>query len=157
MKKIESFRVNHTALVPGVYVSRIDYVHDAPVTTYDVRLVRPNTPAVLSPAVMHTIEHLGATYLRNSSLADEVIYFGPMGCRTGFYLILQGNRPPIELKDILTDTFSFIAGFHGDIPGASAEECGNYTDMDLTGAKAESLKYLAVLSQLTAQNTCYPE
>ncbi len=157
MNKIESFRIDHTLLYPGVYISRVDDVNDTPITTYDLRLVKPNTPDVLSSAAMHAMEHLGATFLRNSSLSDEVIYFGPMGCRTGFYLILKGNRSPLDLQSILTDTFAFIAQHNGPIPGASAVECGNYTDMDLDAAKKASEEYLNILKHLSDQNTQYPQ
>lgn len=155
MKKIESFRVDHTKLQPGVYISRVDFVGELPVTTYDLRLIRPNTPDILSAACMHTIEHLGATYLRNSPLADDVIYFGPMGCRTGFYLILKGERAPLDLQSSLTDTFEFIVQYEGEIHGASAVECGNYADMDLLAAKTAGADYLDVLGRLSSQNTIY--
>ncbi len=130
MKRIASFEVDHTTLTPGLYLSRTD----GDVTTYDLRFIRPNTPPFLPCAVMHTIEHLFATYVRNSALADGVVYFGPMGCRTGFYFLTRGlsHRQGIALT---REALAFIAGFEGDIPGATAAECGNFREHDLDGAR----------------------
>ena len=148
MKRIESFSVDHLKLLPGVYESRIDSAGaDCPVTTYDVRITRPNFEPVMNTGEIHTIEHLGATYLRNrEDIKDRVIYWGPMGCRTGFYFILAGRTPVPEINGLMKELFSFVAGFEGRIPGASPEECGNYSDMDLEGAKKRAEKYVEVLN-----------
>ena len=148
MKKIKSFTIDHMTLLPGVYVSRCDVLRPAgalcAITTYDIRMTRPNFEPVMSTAEIHAIEHLGATYLRNrDDLAGRVIYWGPMGCRTGFYFILAGEAE--DVKPLMIDTFSFIASFEGDIPGATPQECGNYSDMDLAAAKERAKKYLEVL------------
>ena len=150
MKKIQSFTIDHMTLLPGVYVSRCDILRGEkesfPVTTYDIRMTRPNFEPVMSTAEIHAIEHLGATYLRNrEDIADRVIYWGPMGCRTGFYFILTGETDVDAVTVLMVDTFSFIADFEGDIPGATPQECGNYSDMDLAAAKARAKKYLEVL------------
>lgn len=133
MERIKSFEVNHNTLHPGLYISRTD----GDVTTYDLRFVRPNTPPFLSTASIHTIEHLFATYVRNSRWKDEVIYFGPMGCRTGFYFLVR-HIPAKEVIGLIQQALSFIAGFSGQIPGASPEECGNYREHDLEGAKKDA-------------------
>ena len=150
MDRIASFCVDHTVLMPGVYVSRID----GDVTTYDLRLVRPNCGSYLENAPIHTIEHLFATYARNCEYKDQVIYFGPMGCRTGFYFLtrLLDNGTVLQ---IIKDGFKFIAEFEGDIPGASAVECGNYLDHDLSAAKKIAVKYCKILAPLTADNMNY--
>ncbi len=143
MKKIASFTVNHLTLLPGIYVSRKDHIGKEILTTFDLRMTRPNFEPVLNTAEIHTIEHLGATYLRNTEeYKDNIIYFGPMGCRTGFYLILGGDY---ESKDILTliqDMFAFIRDFEGEVPGAAARDCGNFLDMNLPMAKYVARKYL---------------
>lgn len=158
MKKIASFTVNHLDLLPGIYVSRIDSVMGNPVTTYDLRMKAPNKEPVLHTAEMHTLEHLGATFLRNHpTLADEVIYFGPMGCRTGFYLILTGERSSEAIAPLITELFEFMANFNDEVPGASARDCGNYLDMNLPMARYEAQKYLDILHHLTPQNLNYPE
>lgn len=142
MQKITSFTVDHEHLKTGLYVSRIDYVQHFPVTTLDIRMTRPNKDAVLSTGVMHTIEHIAATFLRNHKTAkDDVIYFGPMGCRTGFYLILQGNKNSQDCLPLVQEIFHYILSFSGVIPGAHPKECGNYTDMDFEGAKIAAKKY----------------
>ena len=150
MDRIASFCVDHTVLMPGVYVSRID----GDVTTYDLRLVRPNCGGYLENAPIHTIEHLFATYARNCEYKDQVIYFGPMGCRTGFYFLTRSLDNATVLQ-IIKDGFKFIAEFEGDIPGASAVECGNYLDHDLSAAKKIAAKYCKILAPLTADNMNY--
>ena len=143
MKKIASFTVNHLDLYPGVYVSRKDTVGDSVITTFDLRMTAPNREPVMNNAEMHTIEHLAATWLRNDeSIKDKVIYFGPMGCRTGFYLILAGDYTSEEALPIVTKTYEFIRDFEGDVPGASARDCGNYLDMNLPMAKYLAKQYL---------------
>ena len=171
MRKIKSFTVDHMTLLPGVYVSREDRISpfDAfsppgktvvdhasysdkelfPINTYDIRMTRPNFEPVMSTGEIHAIEHLGATYLRNrTDLKYRVIYWGPMGCRTGFYLILTGKTPLKLVIRLMQDTFTFIAGYEGEIPGATPQECGNYSDMDLPAAKARAERYLEVLKAL---------
>ena len=128
MKRIASFEVDHTRLLPGMYLSRTD----GPVTTYDLRFIRPNTPPFLPSAVMHTIEHLFATYARNSRWGEHIVYFGPMGCRTGFYLLTQGMRHE-DVIALTRETLQFIAEYEGEIPGATAVECGNYREQDQIG------------------------
>lgn len=159
MKKIASFTVNHLDLLPGIYISRIDTMGQNMITTYDLRMKKPNKEPVMNTAEIHAIEHIGATFLRNHKLyADEVIYFGPMGCRTGFYLILKGNRSSSEIAPLITELFEFVANFQGDIPGASARDCGNYLDLNLPMANYEAKKYLEeTLQNLTPANLTYPE
>ena len=159
MKKIASFTVNHIDLLPGIYVSRIDTVGEYTITTYDLRMKRPNLEPVLNTAEIHAIEHIGATYLRNHpSFADETIYFGPMGCRTGFYLILKGERSSKDIAPLITELFEFVANFQDEIPGASARDCGNYLDLNLPMANYEAKKYVdTVLHQLTNANLNYPQ
>lgn len=158
MKKIASFTVNHIDLLPGIYVSRIDTVGESVLTTYDLRLKRPNLEPVMNTAEIHTIEHIAATFLRNHPLfADETIYFGPMGCRTGFYLILKGERSSKEIVPLITELFEFVANFEGEIPGASARDCGNYLDMNLPMAKYEAKKYVeTVLRTIDDKHLNYP-
>ena len=147
MEKIKSFTIDHTKLLPGVYVSREDAAENgAPVTTYDIRLTRPNFEPVMGTGEVHTIEHIGATYLRNrADVKDRVIYWGPMGCRTGFYLIMAGAPVLSEVEALMRDLFAFTAAFEGDVPGATPVECGNYSDMDLPAAKARAETYGAIL------------
>ena len=158
MKKIASFTVNHIDLLPGIYVSRIDTVGESVLTTYDLRLKRPNLEPVMNTAEIHTIEHIAATFLRNHPLfADETIYFGPMGCRTGFYLILKGERSSKEIVPLITELFEFVANFEGEVPGASARDCGNYLDMNLPMAKYEAIKYVeTVLRTIDDKHLNYP-
>ena len=151
MKKIASFTVNHDTLETGVYVSRTD--GDA--VTYDLRMKKPNAGSYISPKSLHTIEHLLATYVRNSKYTDDVIYAGPMGCRTGFYLILRDNVSKEELIVLLRETFAYIADFTGDIPGNSRIECGNYLEHDLEAAKADAKEYLEVLLKVTPEMMNY--
>lgn len=157
MKKIESFEVNHLKLNPGVYVSRKDKVGKETVTTFDIRLTKPNIEPVLNTAAIHAIEHIGATFLRNNAdYKEKIIYFGPMGCRTGFYLILAGDLFPKDVVDLLREMFEFIVGFNGDIPGSNAKECGNYLDLNLSMAKFYSEKYLSeVLKNIKSSQMKY--
>ena len=150
MKKIASFSVNHDKLKKGMYVSRID----GDVVTYDLRMKVPNAGDYLSNGALHTFEHLFATYARNSALSDSVIYVGPMGCRTGFYLLTRGLTPAQALE-LTVESFRFMAAFEGAVPGASEVECGNYRDMDLPAAKAEAAAMLPVLEALTAEDLHY--
>ena len=146
MEKIKSFTIDHTKLLPGVYLSREDAAGGQPVTTYDIRLTRPNFEPVMGTGEIHTIEHIGATYLRNrADVKDRVIYWGPMGCRTGFYLIMAGAPALDEVEALMKDLFAFTAAFEGAIPGATPVECGNYSDMDLPAAKARAATYGAIL------------
>ena len=158
MEKIKSFTVDHLRLVPGVYVSRVDYVNAYPVTTFDLRMTSPNDEPVMNTAEVHTIEHLGATFLRNhETYADKTIYFGPMGCRTGFYLILSGEYTSADIVPLMQEMFSFIADFEGDVPGAAAKDCGNYLDMNLPMAKYLARKYLdEVLTDIKKEQLVYP-
>ena len=158
MEKIASFQVNHLTLVPGVYVSRRDHVGKEIVTTFDLRMTRPNKEPVMNTAEVHTLEHLGATFLRNHPVwKDRVIYFGPMGCRTGFYLILSGELEPMDIADLLCEMYAFMADFEGAVPGADAISCGNYLDMNLPMAKYLANRYLEnVLANLSESNTVYP-
>lgn len=135
MKTIASFTVDHERLLTGLYVSRVDMVGDTPVTTFDLRFTRPNREPVMDTAAAHTLEHLGATYLRNEpEWASRVVYFGPMGCRTGFYLILSGKLSPDDVFDLIKAMLEFIVSFSGEIPGAAPAQCGNYLDMNLSMA-----------------------
>lgn len=143
MKKIPSFEVNHLTLIPGVYVSRIDHVGAETLTTYDLRMTRPNYEPVMNTAEVHCMEHLGATFLRNhKEYASRVIYFGPMGCRTGFYLILAGEETPAQIAPLLREMYTFMSTFEGDVPGAAPRDCGNYLDMNLPMARFWSKRYL---------------
>jgi S-ribosylhomocysteine lyase len=157
MEKIASFQVNHLALLPGVYVSRQDHVGEHVITTYDIRMTRPNFEPVMNTAEVHTIEHLGATFLRNHPVyKDRVIYFGPMGCRTGFYLILAGSETSEELVPLMKELFTFMAEFEGEVPGAAARDCGNYLDMNLNMAKYLSAKFLhEVLENIEPERLTY--
>lgn len=159
MEKITSFTVDHLRLVPGVYVSRIDYVEGNPVTTFDLRMTKPNSEPVMNTAEIHTIEHLAATFLRNhKEYGDKTIYFGPMGCRTGFYLILSGEYASRDIVPLMAEMYRFIADFEGDVPGAAAKDCGNYLDMNLPMAKYLSRRYLnEVLSDISDEQLNYPE
>ncbi len=159
MKKIASFTVNHLTLLPGVYVSRVDYVGGQPVTTFDLRMTRPNAEPVMNTAEVHTIEHLGATFLRNhSEFGDKIIYFGPMGCRTGFYLLLAGEYVPEMIIGLLTEMFTFIRDYRGQVPGACARDCGNYLDMNLPMANFLADRYLReVLTNIDETRMNYPE
>ena len=143
MEKITSFTVNHLNLEPGVYVSRKDVVGPETVTTFDLRMTAPNKEPVMNTAEVHTLEHLGATFLRNhADFGARVLYFGPMGCRTGFYLLLRGDYEPVDILPLLRELFRFVADFTGEVPGAAARDCGNYLDMNLPMAKWEASRYL---------------
>ena len=159
MEKIESFTINHLELYPGIYVSRKDSVGKSTVTTFDIRMTRPNFEPVMNTAEMHAIEHLAATYLRNhDNFGPKIIYFGPMGCRTGFYLLLNGNYISKDIVELLTGLYKFIADFEGEIPGASAKDCGNYLDMNLPMAKYLAERFLNdVLLNINESNLNYPE
>lgn len=159
MKKISSFTIDHIKLVPGVYVSRVDYVDNSPVTTFDLRMTKPNEEPVMNTAEMHAIEHLAATFLRNHPVfGDKVIYFGPMGCRTGFYLLLAGSYQSLDIIELLKEMFSYIASFDGPVPGASPKDCGNYLDMNLPMARYLAQKYLRdVLFDIHDSQLYYPE
>jgi S-ribosylhomocysteine lyase len=158
MKKIASFTVDHLRLLPGVYVSRKDNVGDNIVTTFDIRMTRPNFEPVMNTAEMHSIEHLAATYLRNhKDFGPKIVYFGPMGCRTGFYLILNGDYASKDIVDLLVELFIFIAEYEGEVPGAAAKDCGNYHDMNLPMAKYLANKFLKdVLLNIGEENLNYP-
>lgn len=145
MEKIASFTVDHLTLEPGLYVSRVDRdpATGAVVTTFDIRLVAPNREPVMNTAEVHTIEHLGATYVRNDpAWTSRVVYFGPMGCRTGFYLVVFGEVTSCEVLPLVRGLFAFVADFEGDIPGAAPEECGNYLDQNLPAASWWARRYL---------------
>lgn len=158
MKKIESFQVNHIDLKRGIYVSRKDMVGENIVTTFDIRMKEPNREPVINTAESHAIEHIGATFLRNHSIYDSLtVYFGPMGCRTGFYVIFKGDLTSQDVVGIVKEMFQFIMNFEGDIPGADPMSCGNYLDMNLPMAKFEAAKfYNEVLLNLTEENLNYP-
>lgn len=160
MERIASFSVDHTVLEPGVYVSRSDQdeVSGCITTTFDLRMTAPNREPVMDTAAVHALEHLGATFLRNDSeWSDKVIYFGPMGCRTGFYLVLFGAFEPGDVTDLVQRLFQFAADFEGEIPGARPEECGNYHDSDLAQAKWWARRYVEnTLSKLDDAHTHYP-
>ena len=143
MEKITSFTIDHLRLIPGVYVSRKDLADTQTVTTFDLRITRPNEEPVMNTAEVHTIEHLGATFLRNHpEFKDRVLYFGPMGCRTGFYLLLSGDYESADILPLVKEMFQFISTFEGEVPGASAKDCGNYLDMNLPMARFYAKKYL---------------
>ena len=136
MDKITSFTINHLKLLPGIYVSRKDRAGDTTVTTFDIRMTRPNIEPVMNTAEVHTIEHLGATFLRNHpDYRDKVLYFGPMGCRTGFYMVLAGDYTSKDILPLVKEMYLFMKDFEGDVPGACAKDCGNYLDMNLNMAK----------------------
>lgn len=159
MEKIASFTVNHLNLFPGIYVSRKDYIGKEVITTFDIRMTRPNYEPVMNTAEIHTIEHLGATFLRNDSeWKDRVIYFGPMGCRTGFYVLLAGDYESKDIVDLMRRMFAFIKDFEGEVPGAAARDCGNYLDMNLPMAKYLAAKYeMEVLKSISEERLVYPE
>lgn len=159
MDKIASFTINHIKLQPGVYVSRKDVFGETVLTTFDIRMTRPNFEPVMNTAEMHTIEHLAATFLRNHSVyGAKTVYFGPMGCRTGFYLILSGDYKSKDIIDLLIEMYNFISSFEGEVPGATARDCGNYLDMNLPMAKYLADKFLKeVLLNINDENLIYPE
>ncbi len=159
MEKITSFTIDHLKLQPGVYVSRIDYVEGHPVTTFDLRMTSPNEEPVMNTAEMHTIEHLAATFLRNHpEFGRKTIYFGPMGCRTGFYLLLSGELTSAGIIPLMKEMYTFIAGFEGEVPGAHPKDCGNYLDMNLPMARYLANRYLSeVLENITEDRLVYPQ
>lgn len=158
MGKITSFTIDHIRLQPGLYVSRKDAVGSETVTTFDLRLTSPNDEPVMNTAEVHTIEHLAATFLRNDpAWKDRVLYFGPMGCRTGFYLLLSGDLSSQDVLPLVTDCFRFIRDYRGEVPGASPRDCGNYLDMNLSMANYWGRRYTALLENITPDRLTYPE
>ena len=158
MEKITSFTIDHVRLKPGLYVARKDKVGAETVTTFDLRLTSPNEEPVMNTAEIHTIEHLAATYLRNDpTWKNRVLYFGPMGCRTGFYLLLTGDYTSEDVLPLVQKCFAFIAEFEGEIPGASAKDCGNYLDMNLPMANYWGNKYSELLLNIDDSRLVYPE
>ena len=159
MEKIASFTIDHLKLLPGIYVSRKDNIGKETVTTFDLRMTRPNFEPVMNTAEVHTIEHLGATFLRNHPVfKDKTVYFGPMGCRTGFYLLLAGDYTSEDIKGLGLEMFEFIRDFDGEVPGACAKDCGNYLDMNLNMAKYIAKKYVdEVLLNISEERLVYPQ
>ena len=159
MEKIASFTIDHIKLKPGVYVSRKDVVGDQIITTFDLRMTSPNDEPVMNTAEVHTIEHLGATFLRNhKAFGTKTIYFGPMGCRTGFYLLLAGDYESRDIVPLMREMYTFIRDFHEEVPGASAKDCGNYLDMNLGMANWLAKRYLdEVLTNISEDRLVYPE
>ena len=158
MEKITSFTIDHIRLQPGLYVSRKDRVGSETVTTFDLRLTKPNGEPVMNTAEVHTIEHLAATFLRNEpSWKDRVLYFGPMGCRTGFYLLLAGDLTAPEVLPLVTERFRFVRDYRGEVPGASAKDCGNHLDMNLPMANYWGRRYVSLLETITPDRLTYPE
>lgn len=158
MEKITSFTIDHIKLQPGLYISRKDNVGAETVTTFDLRFTSPNEEPVMNTGEMHTIEHLAATYLRNEpNWKDKVLYFGPMGCRTGFYLLLAGDYCSNEILPLILDCFRFIGDFTGEVPGATAKDCGHYLDMDLPMANYWGKRYASLLETITPDRLTYPE
>ncbi len=158
MEKIASFTINHETLLRGIYVSRKDYIGKEVVTTFDIRMKEPNREPVMGAPELHTIEHLAATYLRNDpEWKDSIVYWGPMGCQTGNYLLMKGDLQSKDIVELMRRTFRFIATFEGDVPGASPRDCGNYLLMNLPMARFEAQKYLEVLENITEENLVYPQ
>lgn len=159
MEKIASFTINHLKLEPGIYVSRKDKIGAETVTTFDLRMTAPNREPVMNTAEVHTIEHLGATFLRNhKTWGDRIVYFGPMGCRTGFYLILAGDLDSSSIVDLVKEMFTFIRDFEGEIPGAKPDECGNYLDQNLNMAHFLARRYLEnTLNDIDEAHLIYPQ
>ena len=159
MEKIASFTIDHNKLLPGIYVSRQDNINGQIITTFDIRMTAPNREPVMNTAEMHTIEHLAATYLRNhKDYKDKTVYFGPMGCRTGFYLILAGDLKSKDIVPLVTELYRFMSEFEGEVPGAAAKDCGNYLDMNLPMARFISKKFLTeVLENITEERLIYTE
>lgn len=159
MEKIASFTINHLKLQPGIYVSRKDHIGAETITTFDLRMTSPNEEPVMNTAELHTIEHLAATYLRNDlQWQDKVVYFGPMGCRTGCYLLLSGDHESRDIVELIVNTFEFIRDFEGEIPGAQAKDCGNYLDQNLDMAKYLANRYLKeVLYDIKPERLEYPQ
>ena len=158
MKKIPSFTIDHNQLLPGIYVSRKDNVGNDVVTTFDIRMKAPNREPALHPGALHTIEHLAATYLRNNEeWQDRIVYWGPMGCLTGNYLLMKGDMKSEEIVKLVTDTFEFVANYDGVVPGTEPQDCGNYLLHDLPMARYEAKQYLKVLKNIKPENLNYPE
>lgn len=159
MEKIPSFTIDHNRLLRGIYVSRKDKVGGDTVTTFDIRMKEPNREPALHPGALHTIEHLAATYLRNDSeWKDSIVYWGPMGCLTGNYLLMKGDLQPADIVELMKRTFAFVAEFEGDVPGAAPQDCGNWLLHDLPMARWEARKYLEeVLENISEENMSYPE
>ena len=159
MDKIASFQVDHTKLLPGLYISRKDHVNFNRITTFDMRVTQPNVEEVMENSGIHAIEHLGATFLRNDRRwAQKIIYFGPMGCRTGFYIIIEGDLYPLDIYKLIKEMCEFIMDYEGEIPGASPVECGNYKDLDLELAKKYINKYYTeVINNFTKERYIYNE
>ena len=159
MEKIASFTIDHIKLEPGIYVSRKDHIGSEVVTTFDLRMTSPNDEPVMNTAEIHAMEHLGATFLRNHpQWKDKTLYFGPMGCRTGFYLLLAGNLTSAEIAPLITSLFEFIRDYEGEIPGASPKDCGNYLDLSLPMAKYWARRYLErTLYKIDEAHLVYPQ
>lgn len=159
MKKIPSFTIDHLRLQRGIYVSRKDYVGDEVITTFDIRMKNPNREPALGQGAIHTIEHLAATFLRNHpTWADRIVYWGPMGCLTGNYLLVKGDLESKDILELMLETFRFIADYKEEIPGATAKDCGNYLLQDLPMARWEANKYLTeVLEVITDEQLVYPQ
>ncbi|MEE0685058.1 MAG: S-ribosylhomocysteine lyase [Lachnospiraceae bacterium] len=159
MEKIASFTIDHLKLLPGIYVSRKDNVGDRVVTTFDIRVTRPNFEPVMNTAEIHTIEHLAATFLRNhKEYGSKTVYFGPMGCRTGFYLLLAGDYKSQDIVELIREMFVFIRDYHDEVPGASAKDCGNYLDMNLPMANFIANKFIVeVLDNIDDSRLVYPD
>ena len=158
MKKIPSFKIDHNQLLPGIYVSRKDNVGNDVVTTFDIRMKAPNREPALHPGALHTIEHLAATYLRNNEeWQDRIVYWGPMGCLTGNYLLMKGDMKSEEIVELMIDTFEFVANYDGVVPGTEPQDCGNYLLHDLPMARYEAKQYLKVLKNIKPENLNYPE
>ncbi len=158
MKKIPSFTIDHNQLLPGIYVSRKDNVGNDVVTTFDIRMKAPNREPALHPGALHTIEHLAATYLRNNEeWQDHIVYWGPMGCLTGNYLLMKGDMKSEEIVKLMIDTFEFVANYDGVVPGTEPQDCGNYLLHDLPMARYEAKQYLKVLKNIKPENLNYPE
>ena len=157
MEKIKSFQIDHLRLKPGLYVSRTDNYGSLTITTFDLRFKEPNKEPVMDPPAMHTIEHLCATFLRsNEKWSQKIVYFGPMGCRTGFYTIMEGDYKSTDILPLMIEMFDWIEKFEGAIPGASAVECGNWQEQNLDMAKWESRRYAAILKKGNKENLEYP-
>ncbi|ALR90335.1 MULTISPECIES: S-ribosylhomocysteine lyase [Clostridium] len=159
MQKIASFTIDHIKLLPGIYVSRKDNINGQVITTFDIRMTAPNREPVMNTAEIHTIEHLGATFLRNNEeYKEKVVYFGPMGCRTGFYLLLAGDYKSKDIVSLINEMYKFVAGFEGEVPGAAAKDCGNYLDMNLPMARYVAGKFVReVLDNISDERLIYPE
>ncbi len=155
--KVASFTIDHDKLLKGIYVSRKDHIGKETVTTFDVRIKRPNIEPAVEISAMHTLEHLIAVYLRESQWQDSIIYVGPMGCRTGMYIIFKGDLESIDVVEPIKKAFEYVVSFEGKVPATTSKECGNYLDHNLTIAKYESKIYLETLNNLKEENLVYPQ